>query len=96
LRFLNTTALKISELSWIRVSNSTLPLISTKKTFNELEEWKQKTIFKKQKFNGFKQMATFPSNEKIPTLNEGKKKDLLAMLEYLHEKYHNFYKEVCK
>ena len=93
---MNITALKISELSWICALNLTFLLITTKKTFNELEEWKQKAIFKKQKFNGFEQMATFPSNDKIPMLNEGKKKDLIAVFEYLDEKHHNFYKEVCK
>lgn len=45
--FINTTKLKISEISWIRVNSNESGKILVKKTFCELEQWTEISVFKK-------------------------------------------------
>lgn len=95
--FLNTAPIKISNLSWIRISRDDFPMIKTRQTFNTLEPWKSHNIFKKRhSFKSVERIQALSASKKETAISEPKKKDLLAMLDFLDEKYHAFYRDVCK
>lgn len=80
----NTTQLKISTVSSIKITKSGFSNILTKQTFNEIEKWKKYKIFlKNRSLNDVVQ--DLPKIQGTPTINEVKKKDLLAMADYLDE-----------
>lgn len=47
-QFLINNKLKISSVSWIKITKSGFPDILTRQTYNEIEEWKMYHIFKKK------------------------------------------------
>ncbi|GFQ76598.1 hypothetical protein TNCT_363091 [Trichonephila clavata] len=47
--FLNTSPIKISTASWIKISRANLPIIQVKTTFSDMEPWKEHNIFKRGK-----------------------------------------------
>lgn len=95
--FLNTTPIKISTLSWIRISRDDFAMIKTRQTFNTLEPWKLHNIFKKKhSLRSVESIQALSELKKSTAISEPKKKDLLAMLDFLDEKYHAFYQNICK
>lgn len=46
---LNTTKLKISQVSWIMVNKENLKMVKIKKSFSELEAWTECNVFKQGK-----------------------------------------------
>ncbi|GFR24668.1 hypothetical protein TNCT_438301 [Trichonephila clavata] len=47
--FLNTSPIKISTASWIKISRANLTIIQVKTTFSNMEPWKEHNIFKRGK-----------------------------------------------
>lgn len=94
-QFLNTIKLKISSVSWIKITKSEFLNILTRQTFNEIEEWKNYHIFKKNhSLNDVVQVQDLSQIQETPTINEAKKKDLLAMVDYLDKPYKEFYRKI--
>lgn len=94
--FLNTAGLKISTVSWIQISRAEFPTIKTRGTLNELEQWKEVKILKKgQSIQNIVEMGPFPELQSRQTIADAKKKDLLAMLDFMDSKYRSFYENIC-
>ncbi|GFR12985.1 hypothetical protein TNCT_134421 [Trichonephila clavata] len=47
--FLNTSPIKISTASWIKISRANLTIIQVTTTFSDMEPWKEHNIFKRGK-----------------------------------------------
>lgn len=91
--FLNTAPIEISTLSWICISLDDFSMIKTQQLFNALEPWKLHNIFKKRHLlKSVKSIQALNPSKKNTAISEPKKKNLLAMLDFLDEKYHEFYK----
>lgn len=98
-KFLNTTKMEISKASWIRfmIEDSNKLVVKCKQTFSELETWKITPVLRKG--TTFMDLVALDKLTPLtaPTkITAEKKKDLLAMLEYLDPKYHQFYKDLCR
>lgn len=96
-RFLNTTKLQLTKLSWIRVCVDNPTSILVKKSFNEIEEWSECLVFKKS--HNLQQVKTLENLPQCKTSNHisaEKKKDLLSMLDFMDVKYHSFYRNICQ
>lgn len=60
-----------------------------------MEEWEDLAVFKKGKYAAFKNIKAFTNDIQVISISDGKKKDLLSMLDYLGTQYLEFYKEMC-
>lgn len=93
--FLNTASIQISTLSWISSLRDGFPMIKTQQSFNALGPWKLHNIFKnRHSLKSIERIQAFSASKRDTAISEPKKKDLLAMLDFLDEKYHEFYEDV--
>ncbi|GFQ78871.1 uncharacterized protein TNCT_122361 [Trichonephila clavata] len=73
--FLNTSPIKISTASWIKISRENLPIIQVKSTFSNMEPWKKHNIFKRGKsVNDISRIYSLPPLGKRSAISDPKKR----------------------
>lgn len=94
--FISTTKMNISKASWIQLNSEKPTTVKIRKTFNEMEAWTSIQVLKKgkksQNISDWQSLTPLSQSNRIS--NE-KKKDLLAMREYLDVEYRDFYTNLC-
>ena len=91
--FLNTKKLEIKKVHWIRITKENPGVISTKKTFNEIEPWSQTKVLRKGvKLEDLKQLPEHLNP--INNMKKEKKDDLKTMIPFLKEENKDFYRKL--
>ncbi|GFQ69236.1 uncharacterized protein TNCT_160121 [Trichonephila clavata] len=84
--FLNTSPIKISTASWIKISRANLPIIQVKTTCSNVEPWKEHNIFKRGKsVNGISRIYFLPPLGKRSAISDHKKR----LIVYVGIRIHN-------
>lgn len=95
--FLNTSKLSISKASQVKVTKDDLSSVEIKVSFSDLLPWKKHPIFKKRQIpSHLPSGLLFPRLTFVKGISEEKKKDLLAMCDFLKKQEHkDFYRNLC-
>lgn len=87
---LNTTKLKISQVSWIMVNKENSKMVKIRKSFNELEAWTKCNVFKQGKWiQGI--LGKLPLLECKNRISAEKIKNFKDMLDYIPLKYLSYW-----
>lgn len=92
--FLNTTKLKISTISWIRIEKDKLPRVDLMESHNDSIPWDSVNIFKKGKSPNQLKNYTLPALEARNNISKEKLKDVKDMLPYIPTENKAFYEHL--
>lgn len=92
--FLNTTKLKISCVSWIRIEKNKLPFLDIMESHNDAIAWDKINIFKKGKSPTQLKDYILPTAPPKNNISKEKLKDLKDMLPYIPTECRPFYEQL--